>query len=68
MSLFLSPEELRNLTDLKRPDAIGRWLKANGYAFDVSASGWPKVLRSLLELRLGAPIQNTKRPQLRLPT
>jgi len=66
--LFLTKEELKDLTDLKRPDAICRWLRENGYAFDVAATGWPKVLRSLLELRLGLQQPKDKhRPRVRLP-
>jgi hypothetical protein len=55
------------MTDLQRPDAIRRWLTANHYAFEVSSAGWPKVLRSTVESRLGGDAsQKPKRPRLHL--
>jgi hypothetical protein len=46
--LFLSSEELRDLTDLKIAKAQMKWLDKNNYPYEVSASGKPKVLRSFL--------------------
>ena len=66
MSLFLTEPELRELTDLQRPDAIRRWLTRQGYVYEVSATGWPKVLRSLVESRLGGQTEKVKRPRLHL--
>ncbi len=51
--MFLSRDELIELTDLKQPSAQIRWLTEHGYRFDVGASGRPKVLRSTVEARLG---------------
>lgn len=46
--LFLTSEELKELTDLKVPKAQIRWLNKHNYPYEVSASGKPKVLRSFL--------------------
>lgn len=50
--LFLTSEELRELTDLKMARAQIRWLKNHFYPFEIGASGKPKVLRSLVIERL----------------
>ncbi|BCM23822.1 DUF4224 domain-containing protein [Methyloradius palustris] len=50
--MFMSPEELIELTDYKLASHQCRWLTEHGYPFDTSASGRPKVLRSYLEQRL----------------
>lgn len=50
--LFLSQDELRELTDLKIPKAQMRWLEKHAYPFEISAAGKPKVLRSYLMERL----------------
>ena len=50
--LFLTSDELRELTDLKIPKAQMRWLDKHHYPYEVSASGKPKVLRSFLTERL----------------
>jgi hypothetical protein len=50
--LFLSSDELRELTDLKVAKAQMRWLDRNRYPYEVSAAGKPKVLRSLVLDRL----------------
>lgn len=64
--MFLTPEELREWTDLIRPSAICRWLNERGYEYDLSAKGWPKVLRVSLSIRQ-AGVATKKEPQLRLP-
>ena len=50
--IFLTQEEIKDLTDRKIPKAQIRWLKNNAYPFEVGASGKPKVLRSLVLERL----------------
>lgn len=52
--MFLTPEELEALTDKQRSDAQIRWLIRNGYKFELSGAGRPKVLRSVLLGRLDA--------------
>ena len=53
--MFLSHQELKDLTDRKIAKAQMRWLKNHSYPFEIGASGKPKVLRSLVIDRL----QNT---------
>lgn len=50
--LFLSADELKELTDLKIAKAQMRWLEKHAYPFEISAAGKPKVLRSLVLERL----------------
>jgi Domain of unknown function (DUF4224) len=50
--IFLTQDELRELTDLKIPGAQMRWLAKHAYPFEISAIGKPKVLRSLIIERL----------------
>jgi hypothetical protein len=51
--VFLSANELTELTGLKLPACQRRWLIRYGYVFEVDAKGHPKVLRKYLERRLG---------------
>lgn len=62
--LFLTHDELRELTDLKLPKAQMRWLRAHAFPFEVSAAGKPKVLRSLLieRLQISAPKNKQSEP------
>lgn len=46
--IFLSSEELKELTDLRIPKAQMRWLQNNAIPFAISAAGKPKVLRSFV--------------------
>ena len=50
--IFLNTEEIHDLTGFKLATAQCRWLASNGYPFDKTHSGKPKVLRSYLEQRL----------------
>jgi hypothetical protein len=50
--LFLSSDELRDLTDLKIAKAQMRWLDKYNYPYEISASGKPKVLREYVMKRL----------------
>ena len=62
MTMFLSQDELRELTDLKVPKAQMRWLHRYAYPFEVAASGKPKVLREYVMKKLfdlyEVPIEN----------
>ena len=62
--LFLSSDELRELTDLKVAKAQMRWLSKHAYPFEISASGKPKVLRSVVFERLSklSNSQNSNQP------
>lgn len=50
--IFLSNDELKDLTDLKIAKAQIRWLKNHSFPFEIGASGKPKVLRSFVINRL----------------
>lgn len=50
--LFLTIEELYELTGFKLASAQCRWLNDHDYPFDTCRSGKPKVLRSYLVNRL----------------
>ena len=50
--MFLTRDELVELTDRKQARAQVRWLTEHGYHFEIGASGRPKVLRSVIESRL----------------
>lgn len=52
MSLFLSRDELMELSGRKQRSKVADWLVGNGYKFDVAADGWPKVLRAAMEAKL----------------
>ena len=43
--MFLSDDEVRQLTEYERPADQRRWLQSHGYIFAVGARGRPKVAR-----------------------
>ncbi len=51
--LFLSPDELKELTGYQYPSRQKAWLKDRGWKFEADNLGRPKVLRAHLESRLG---------------
>lgn len=55
--MFLKKTELKELTGYARPSSHIKWLNENGYPFEVGADGYPRVLNSFVEKRLGASIQ-----------
>lgn len=50
--MFLTPDELHDLTGYKQPARQFRWLERNGYKQQRAANGRPIVLRSHIEQRL----------------
>ncbi len=65
--MFLAEQDLRDLTGRCRPSAQARWLRRHGYRFETDADGAIKVLKSVVEKRLGgADHHQRKTPQLRL--
>lgn len=50
--MFLTGDELRELTGYKLASAQCRWLESRGYPFETNASGKPRVLRSYVQQRL----------------
>lgn len=51
--MFLSRDELADLTGYTTPAYQCKWLDRAGYPFETSAAGRPKVLRAYVERRLG---------------
>lgn len=47
--MFLSRDQLKELTDLTQPGAQIRWLTNKGFKFELGASGRPKVLIAEVE-------------------
>ena len=65
--MFLSATELADLTGYVRPSAQVRWLQEKGWPFTIGGDGQPKVLRRLVEEKLGgSPAAMTNEPRLRL--
>lgn len=54
MSLFLSKEEIAELTGRKQRQKQVEQLTAMRITFTLNAFGWPKVLRKSIEAELGA--------------
>jgi hypothetical protein len=52
MALFLSRDELAEISGRKQRGKIAEWLTANGYRFDIAADGWPRVLRAAVDAKL----------------
>ena len=52
MSLFLTPDEIQELTGYKRPTDQRRWLQRAGWPFALDANNRPKVARAYAERRL----------------
>ncbi|MDF0379370.1 DUF4224 domain-containing protein [Methylophilus sp. YYY-1] len=51
--MFLTSDEIQELTGFKATHKQCEWLSNHGYPFDTTRSGRPKVLRSYIEQRLG---------------
>jgi len=59
VSLFLTTDELRELTGLRVAAYQCKWLEKHGYVFETNASGKPKVLRIFLMQKLGMARQQS---------
>ncbi len=65
--MFLSQEEVAELTGYSRPSAQIKWLKAEQFGYVVGGDGVPKVLREVVLSRLaGQGTKPKKEPRLRL--
>lgn len=51
--MFLTKNELRDLTSYKFREKQIQWLRDRGYKHEISANGQPKVLKSYIESILG---------------
>ena len=63
--MFLTSEELQTLTDRHHKRKQIEWLKAHGWPFEIGDSGYPKVLRSVANERMGGRMDNQE-PSLNL--
>jgi len=55
--VFLLQSDLIDLTSLRRPSAVRRWLDRERIPYVVAADGWPRVLRAVIMERLGGQIE-----------
>jgi hypothetical protein len=51
--MFLTADELVDLTGLKRPTAQYLWLRDNGWPVELDARKRPRLLRAVVEARMG---------------
>lgn len=56
--MFLTVDELKDMTGYQRHADQRRWLTDKGWTFEVSANGKPVVARSYAESRIGASHQS----------
>ena len=61
--MFLTRDEIEDLTDAKRKDKQIQWLMDNGIRFVCSSTGRPKVLHSEIErVMLGGLVKDRQEP------
>lgn len=62
--MFLTKEEVSQLTGSKIRERQMQWLSSNGYKYEVGLDGTPKILRAYVESRLGfeEKITHTRKP------
>jgi len=65
-AMFLTEEEVAELTGYKRARDQVRWLERERFGFVIDGNGRPKVLREVVLARLGSVSSKRKEPQLRL--
>lgn len=64
---LLTSDEVADLSGYRKPSAQVRWIQQNGLPFLIGGDGRPKVLRDVVERRLGAdPTIKAREPKLRL--
>lgn len=56
LTMFLSPEELKDMTGYVRFADQRRWLTDRAWTFEVSGTGRPVVSRAYAENRLGGAV------------
>jgi hypothetical protein len=67
--MFLTPEEVKELTGYQAAAWQAKWLKSNGFPFEIGGDKRLKVLRATVVSRLGGVVENTDRvrePKLHL--
>ena len=60
--MFLTESELFSVTGRQQPSAQVRWLRVNGWVFEVAGTGRPLVSRSYAEKRLGGSATDAPAP------
>ncbi|GFZ63225.1 MULTISPECIES: DUF4224 domain-containing protein [Pseudomonas] len=63
--MFMTPDEVADMTGYVRPKDQLKWLQAERFGYLIGADGKPKVLRQVVVARLGG-IAERKGPELRL--
>ena len=58
--MFMTHDQLRDLTDLQASAAQIRWLTKHGFKFEVGASGRPKVLVAEVERQMLSGSRRTR--------
>lgn len=61
--MFLTPDDIADLTGRKQPKRQIAWLAQNAWKFAVGADGLPKVARSYAEERMGGKPEQKRRPR-----
>lgn len=64
--MFLTPQEVADLTGYQKPSAQIRWLDGERFGYVIGGDGQPKVLRDVVLSRLGSVKSSKKEPRLRL--
>jgi hypothetical protein len=64
--MLLTKVEVSDLTGYARPATQSRWLRENSIPFILGGDGHPKVLRQVIETRLGGQCEPHRKPELRL--
>jgi len=64
--MFLTEEEVAELTGYKRARDQVRWLERERFGFVIDGNGRPKVLREVVLARLGSVSSKRKEPQPQL--
>lgn len=59
-ALFLSKDELLELTGYRRPHEQRRWLQNRRWRFETNAAGAPRVARAYLERKMVGEAQETE--------
>ncbi len=60
--MFLSREEIVDLTGLKKPALQLRWLRDRGWPVEEDSKGRPKLLAEVVRARMGGTVQHKTEP------
>lgn len=62
--MFMTEDELKELTGWKRPKNVMQWLDENGYRYQVAGDGWPRVLKEAVYASLSVTFKPEPRMHL----